>query len=128
MSITDIKTLREKVEASPKSSYELDLDIMKVLKYADPKSIVDGDSYKLKNSRHSSKVITYSNSIDAAIRLIPADFKLVELSGYVGPWQVKISKKLQSGVDLILSGSHEYPAMAIVIASLRAMEYNESNK
>jgi hypothetical protein len=125
---TDFKSLREKIEKSPQSSHELNLEIMKLLKFADSKAIVDGDRYKIENSRHSSYIINYTNSIDSALRLIPGNFKLMELSDYVGPWQGKISERLKNGIGVVFAGSHDYPAMAIVIAALRAMEHNESRK
>jgi hypothetical protein len=119
---TKLEDLIEEVENSNNSDPSLDLKIMKYLKYADEKSVLDGNSYKIPNSRHSTNLISYTSSIDAALRLIPKDWKVFNIQN-LGYWDARVNENTSKGIAISFNGSHDIMAMSIVIAALKIKHY-----
>ena len=117
-----LEDLIEEIENSNNSDSLLDLKIMKYLKYAEEKAILDGNRFKIPNSRHSTNLIPYTSSIDAALRLIPKDWKVFNIQN-IGYWDVRVNENTAKGIAQSFNGSHDIMAIAIVIAALKIKNY-----
>jgi hypothetical protein len=113
-----MKELISKIEKLESQNWEINLEIMKELDFADEKAVVDGTRFTIPGSRHSHEIINYTGSIDDAIRLIPNGWGMVGLEK-LETWCCELALDGNPLVEQRIADAHNIASIAITLTSLK---------
>jgi len=115
----DIKDLIKKVETLDSQNWEVNLEIMKLLGFANTDDVLDGTSIKEKSKQ--IPIINYTGSIDCAISLFKKGqyFKGTLYNGYSCKWVTSFYIDDNRFEDVY----HEQFILSILLAALTCMSY-----
>ncbi|MBC8427598.1 MAG: hypothetical protein H8D97_01770 [Proteobacteria bacterium] len=113
----------EKLENLNGQDWEVNLDIMKFMGFAENNDIVSGNKFGPPSARHTHSINNYTGSIDKALELIPNGWGMISLEKWYDEWICKITEGEEQYIEYQCTNSHKIAAIAILITIFKLKEY-----